>query len=295
MRRIAVVSERLDDWVIRVEEDIDAELERMPEYEKLLAMYRDSLIAQGRAKDKIAPVDVDMDKGQAAVCASTGLSLLGESGAKLKTGLAVKLFNDLKTVVSKHGKDYAEEMERIDEKVEAGDLDVAAVLEEVFAGGSAEDLKKKVMDLDLDGHVFASLVFASIRPNLELYSEALRPLVKDDDWERKFCPVCGRLPYISKLVDKEGVRMVCCPACSTEWRFPRIKCINCGTTDHEKLRMLYPEDEPRDRYADVCDNCRRYLKAIDTRELARSPIMQIADAATLHIDMLAQREGFVTL
>jgi FdhE protein len=59
--------------------------------------------------------------------------------------------------------------------------------------------------------------------------------------------------------------------------------------------MLYPEDEPRDRYADVCDNCRRYLKAIDTRELARSPIMQIADAATLHIDMLAQREGFVTL
>jgi len=279
----------------QIEEDIKTALERMPEYEKLLAMYRESLVAQAEAREKIAPVEADMDENQAAVCISSGLALLGETEVTLDKDTAVELYMKLGEIASKHGEDFAEEVAKINGKVDAGKIDIGAVLEEVFSGGSAEDLKKKVMDLDLDGHVFASLVFASIRPNLELYSEKLRPLVKDDDWEKKSCPVCGRLPYISKLVQKEGKRMLCCPACSTEWRFPRLKCVNCGTIEHDKLRMLYPEDEPRDRYADVCDNCRRYLKAIDTRELARSPIMQIADAATLHIDMLAQREGFVTL
>lgn len=287
--------DNLKKQIEEIEEDIKNALARMPEYEKLLAMYRESLIAQSEAKAKIAPVEADMDEGQAAVCISSGLPLLGETGATLDKDTAVELFKKLGEIASKHGEDFAEEVAKITGKVDTGEIDIGSVLAEVFSGGSAEDLKKKVMDLDLDGHVFASLVFASIRPNLELYSEKLRPLVKDDDWEKKSCPVCGRLPYIAKLVKKEGVRMLCCPACSTEWRFPRIKCVNCGITDHEKLRILYPEDEPRDRYADVCDNCRRYLKAIDARELARSPIMQIADAVTLHIDMLAQREGFVTL
>ena len=205
------------------------------------------------------------------------------------------LFDSLKKTAAGHGEEFDAEADKLDEALKEGKLDIAAVLEEAFSGTPAEELKKNAIDLDLDPHFFALLVYSSIRPNLEIYAEKLQPLFEDKDWEKNHCPVCGRLPYISKLVTREGLRVLCCPACSTTWRFPRLKCVNCSTIDHEKLRMLYPEGKPRERYADVCDNCKRYLKVIDTRKLVRQPIMQIADASTLHIDMIAQREGFVTL
>lgn len=290
-----MADEEAQTWAQKLEEDVKRALEDMPEYEKVLAMYRELLLAQNEAKSKLPAVEVDMDADRAAVCADTGVTLLGEVDAKLDAEAAAALFGRLKEIAAGHGEEFAEEAGKLTSAVESGKLDVEAVLEEAFRGQSSEELKKQAMDLDLDPHFFALLVYSSIRPNLEIYAQKLAPLLDDKDWDKRSCPVCGRLPYITKLVGEEGRRVLCCPACSTTWRFPRLKCVNCGIDNHEKLRMLYAEGKSRERYADVCDNCKRYLKVIDTRKMARSPIMMIADASTLHIDMLAQREGFVAL
>lgn len=279
----------------KLEKEITGVLEGMPEYEKLLDMYRDMLLAQQRTKAKLPEVKVDMDANRAGVCANASMTLLHESGAALEMELAKALFDELKAKAKEHGEEYVEEAGKIEEAIASGKLDISALLQEAFEGSPVEEMKKKVMDMDLDPHFLNLLVFSSLRPNLEAYAEKLMPMLNESDWEKHYCPVCGHLPYISKLVGEEGKRVLCCPACSCEWRYPRLKCVNCGIEDHEKLRMLYAEGESKDRYADVCDNCKRYLKLIDTRKLAEQPIMQVADAGTLHIDLIAQREGFIAL
>jgi FdhE protein len=295
LRRIAVTDSERKAWAEQLEEEVSRTLKDMPEYQKLLSLYRDLLLAQNEAKGRLAPVGADIDKKRVAELARAGKTLLDEVDAKLDTEAARALFDELKDSAPGHGDDFAEEVGKIDEAIESGTLKVGEVLEEIFSGGSAEDLKKKVIDMELDPHFFALLAFSAVRPGLEAYSEKLLSLFDETDWERKSCPVCGRMPYIAKLVGEEGKRVLCCPACSAEWRYPRIKCVNCGNEDQKKLRMLSPEGHGRDRYAEVCDACKRYVKIIDTRKLARQPIMQVADAVTLHLDLLAQREGFVTL
>jgi FdhE protein len=295
LRRTEVAEEKENAWAEKLEREVKALLKDMPEYEKLLAMYKEMLLAQNRAKSRLPEVTVDMDANRAAVCANAGIALLGEVDAELDVEAAEALFGELKEIAAKHGEEYAREAKKIDEAVESGRLDVTAALRQAFEGGPAEELKKEAADLELDPHSLAMLVFSSIRPNLEAYAEKLLPGLDEKDWMKRFCPVCGRLPYMAKLVGDEGRRALCCPACSAEWRYPRIKCANCGTEEQEKLHMLHPEGKSLERCAEVCDNCKRYIKIIDTRKLTEQPVMQLADAGSLHLDVLAQREGFVTL
>lgn len=282
-------------WVERLEDEVERVVKAMPEYEKILGMYKEMLIAEHEAKSSIAAVEVDMDAKRAAVCIQAGKTLLGEIDAKFDAEAARALFDKLKEIAGRHGEEFAKESEKIDEAAKLGELDIAAVLEEAFAGGSVRSVKKKARELELDAEFLAYLVFSSVRANLEAYAEKLRPMIDEDDWERKHCPVCGRLPFMSSLEGEGGKRVLCCPGCSAAWRYPRIKCVNCANQDHEKLRLLFPEDGSRERCAEVCDKCKRYLKMIDVRKLAQAPVMQLVDAATLHIDVLAQREGYVVL
>lgn len=294
-RRMHVAENEAGEYAEKVRQQVETAVKRMPEYEKLLKVYSDMLLAQHEAGEKLSPVEVDMDAGRAQVCMQAGMTLLGEVGAEHDVAAAVELFGKLKSVAAGHDEEFAAERKKIDAAIESGELNIAMLIEEAFAGGGVEELKKKALDLELDPHFLALLLFASIRPGLEHYSRRLRPMIDENDWEKRFCPVCGHLPYIARLEGQEGKRVLCCPACSAEWRFPRLRCINCGTESHEKLRMLFPQGHSRERYADVCDECKRYLKVVDTRNFASQPLMLLEDAATLHIDILAQQEGFVTL
>ena len=294
-RRRNVIQESESVWSEHLQEDIKLALEQMPEYKSILEMYGEMLEAQHSAKANLAPVEVDMDENRVAVSAASGLVLLREIETSFDIEAAKELFLKLKEIAASKGDEYSAQSKKINEAIKNGKIELGAVLEDAFSGGSMEDIKKKALELDIEPQFFALLASAAVRPALELYSEKLMPLLNENDWEKPFCPVCGRLPFISRLETKEGKRVLCCPACSATWRFPRLKCVNCGNSEHEKLRMLYADETSREQYADVCDNCKRYLKCVDIRKNMRAPVMQITDAATLHIDMLAQREGFVAL
>jgi len=43
---------------------------------------------------------------------------------------------------------------------------------------------------------------------------------------------------------------------------------------------------------DVCEKCKRYIKTIDTKEIGEEVIPLIEDIGTLHLDILAQKEGY---
>jgi FdhE protein len=57
------------------------------------------------------------------------------------------------------------------------------------------------------------------------------------------------------------------------------------------LGYLYPEGEPHYR-VQFCRRCRMYFKLVDQRELLESLFLPLEEWTTLHLDFLAQRDGW---
>ena len=68
-------------------------------------------------------------------------------------------------------------------------------------------------------------------------------------------------------------------------------CPFCENTDHRTLRYFYTEKEKAYRI-DICDKCNRYIKTVDSRQLADEIFLLVEDIGTLHLDILAANKGF---
>jgi len=106
------------------------------------------------------------------------------------------------------------------------------------------------------------------------------------------CPICGALPGIARLDRPDGQRVLHCGLCGASWRFARLACPACGTRDRESLNYVRVGDDAP-RWLETCSACGAYLKVVDTRRLPEGsqiwPLVE--DTATLHLDLLAEREG----
>ncbi len=131
----------------------------------------------------------------------------------------------------------------------------------------------------------------SLRPELEKVADKYRDQIEASSWEEGYCPVCGKEPKIGQIKDDENRRYLFCNQCGFEWSFMRIRCPFCGNEDQQELAYFTVEDDERYR-VDVCNACKRYIKMVDFRESKEIPNLDVEDIATLHLDMLANDEGY---
>jgi len=167
---------------------------------------------------------------------------------------------------------------------------------ETLLGGLMEDsssLKEIAQEKKIDFTLFSFLVFQSFSPFLESYAEHLKDHIKLGDWLRGYCPFCGREPLMARLDKETGRKWLFCSLCRTEWPFRRLECPFCGNNNQESLRYFYSKDEGVYR-VDVCDRCKRYTKTIDARKAESLRNLFVEDLATLLLDMVAEKEGFVS-
>lgn len=108
------------------------------------------------------------------------------------------------------------------------------------------------------------------------------------------CPACGSPPSIARLRRADGLRLLTCGLCGSEWSAVRLACACCGTLDRESLGVLRTDDAEA-RWIDTCDRCKGYIKTVDERKLpdGETVIPVVEEAATLHLDLLAEREGYI--
>lgn len=131
------------------------------------------------------------------------------------------------------------------------------------------------------------------RPFFEAYSRAASLRIPDKEFFEGACPICGGEPYLSILREEAGKKLLRCGLCDWEWRFPRIKCPFCGTEEQKHLQYLeIPGKEGKGWKIEVCLNCKRYLKSVDTREAGEIRLPRVLDLATLPYDVLAENEGY---
>ena len=149
----------------------------------------------------------------------------------------------------------------------------------------AEDIDDDVIDLvDL-------FLEESLRPALEKVVEKYGKSIAKAGWAEGYCPICGKEPKIGEIREEEGRRFLFCTQCGFEWRFTRIKCPFCGNEEQQTLAYFSIEGEEKYR-VDVCNECKRYIKIVDFRETKEEANLDVEDIATLHLDMLANEEGY---
>jgi FdhE protein len=130
----------------------------------------------------------------------------------------------------------------------------------------------------------------ALKPYLEWAAEQVLQYVDQERWQRGHCPVCGGAPDLATLEAETGARHLLCSRCSSQWLYPRVKCPYCGTTDHTKL-FYYPSDDGVYRLY-VCQECRRYLKTIDLREVEGEALLPVERITTVAMDAAARSEGY---
>ena len=112
-----------------------------------------------------------------------------------------------------------------------------------------------------------------------------------DGWQEGYCPICGGIPAMGELVGEEGQKQLHCSICATGWKVTRLKCSYCGNEETDSLEYFTAEGEVGYR-VDICRKCSCYLKVVDSRELGEGLPMDVEDLNTMHLDLLAQKEGF---
>lgn len=142
--------------------------------------------------------------------------------------------------------------------------------------------------------VSAALVEFALEPALktalEAFAEGIPPSLVEG-WEEGYCPVCGSRAGMSELTGEEGKRQLCCSTCFFKWPYKRMKCPYCSNEDAASLSYFKVGDSPT--RVDVCRKCSRYLKTRDTRQGHADVPIDAEDLATIHLDLMARKEGFV--
>lgn len=152
---------------------------------------------------------------------------------------------------------------------------------------SLEDISIKN---ELSPEIFSFIIVNVAKAFYFKLAESMKPLLKQEQWQKNYCPVCGWGGHLDQL-GKENARYLVCSFCETEWRFPRIKCPYCNNEDHKTLGYFTVEGDDLHRVS-YCKKCQGYIKTTDTNKLISKSNPVKADMETVHLDMLAMEQGF---
>jgi len=239
--------------------------------------------------DALPFLAVDADLSDAKSRQEQGFPLLSGEMLRIDEAAAQLFFADLLQVLRDHGQQGQEELAALKTALAAGGLDLPKLLRAVFER-DREPLGKAAEKLQVQPALLEYCLTTTLGAALErCRQQGLESAV--EGWDHGYCPICGGLPAIAELSGEEGKKRLQCGLCGNHWAFKRLTCIHCGNTDHETLAYFTAEGESGCR-VDVCRKCSSYLKVVNSRERSEDLPLEIEDVATLHLDLMAAKEGF---
>jgi FdhE protein len=258
-----------------------------PAYAELLGFYEKIFEAQEAEKTDIPVAALHLPNNVKNLQTSEGFPLIDRKDFILDIPSCVRLFESLCRISKNANDKMRENIQAIEEASAINALNLRELLkrhsDESYLNSIAEEFS-------IDRAILLFLIHSSIQPSLSANVEQLKDQVDLKNWLRGYCPVCGSSPQISELKD-EGKRFFLCSFCRFQWPSERLKCPYCENADHEKLQYLYEEGQETHR-VDVCDNCKQYIKTVDSRKLDYEPDLPLEDIMTIHLDILASEKGY---
>ncbi|WP_020674520.1 formate dehydrogenase accessory protein FdhE [Geopsychrobacter electrodiphilus] len=234
-------------------------------------------------------LQAEVDLAAAGPRQQQGFPLISSEMLRFDAAAAEKFFAQLLQILHQHGQQGQTELKLLQDAFEAGKLELCPLLSAVFerdrepisSTATAVGIQPALLE-----YVLATALGAGLQRCVE---QGLKSEIQH--WDHGYCPVCGGLPAIAELSGEEGKKKLQCGQCGNSWGFHRMTCTHCGNTEHDSLGYFTTEGEPGYR-VDICRKCSGYLKVVDSREKGADLPLEIEDVATLHLDLLAAREGF---
>jgi FdhE protein len=282
-----------DNGVEKIKRRVAAMVKERPSHKEVLEFFKNVVTEQHTIRSKIKTAPMEIGAEDVKVKMMEGFPLVEKRALTLDLPSATRLFKRLCKILS-HNKKATRDTERITQAYKNKEIDLTELFKHTDSDND-EYISALAEKLGIKEDILVFLTRNSIKPVFEAYAGELKKFVDQERWWKGYCPICGSEPFMAEMKNEggaEGARFLVCSSCGYEWRFNRLKCPFCENANHEKLRYFYAEKEGKAYRIDVCDNCKRYIKTIDTRELGEDVIPLIEDAGTLYLDVLAQKEGY---
>ena len=153
-----------------------------------------------------------------------------------------------------------------------------------------ENAQERMAPFQQEKNLLIFIIRECLKPVLEVYKDQLKDKIDVLKMFQGTCPICGGFPFLAHLRGEEGKRYLFCSDCFMEWSFERIKCPFCENNEQGSMGYFSPENESQYNVT-FCKKCKRYVKTIDSRNASGQMVPEIENLATLHLDVIAQKEG----
>lgn len=260
---------------------------KRPAYAELLNFLIRLIEAREKAALELAPCLPDPVDKNFPEKMERGLPILDRESLPLDSKALRKFLESMLDILEERNPD---EIRKIRTALADGRVKADSLVRNVLSGSNIQGADRQKDGLDAGVLTFLGQHAASAV--LGAYAKRYASILASIRWERGYCPLCGGLPHIAYLRGPEGRRFLACGTCGYCWNFPRIACPFCGNIDQEQLGYFQAEKEKEYR-VDYCRECKKYIKTVDIREQDVPFDLEIESAATLHLDLLAQAEGYV--
>jgi len=274
----------------KMKERIAAMKEAHPNYQGILDLFEKLFLEQLKTKVQVDYRPLEISEDRVRLRAKEGFPILSKGDFPIDPQRATRLFRSLCRIAKRENEKLKAEVGKIESALRRKKIELEICLTKAVEGDH-DYLSQIAADVGIDQGVMNFLLHTTIKPFVEVTASHLKDKVDEDLWDKGYCPICGSQPLMGELRGEEGKRIWTCSFCGNQWRGKRVMCPFCENTDHGSLRYFYTEKERAYRI-DICDKCKRYIKTVDSRQLAEEIFLPVEDIATLHLDILAADKGF---
>jgi FdhE protein len=281
-------------WTIEhVRQEMDFYKVSRPDLSDLIDLYEKFFSIEAEYIPKIE-MDVDfLDEEDIPAKIQAGEFLLDAGKLKVDPALFKEILGKMAAVIAETSPDFKEPLDRL---LEYPDLDVDTAGENpLFIKNllkfNTQYFTKVAELIELNNDVLFFLIYHAISPFMEKASYGFRDKINFQQWQKTFCPVCGRKPGMAFIRGDDGLNVLQCQVCRTQWAYPRATCLICGNSNNDTYKYIYDEADEGHRVY-VCDSCKKYTKTTDCRALDREVELDVEDLATLVLDYVAKQRGY---
>ena len=273
----------------QVKKSVETVINNKPAYSELLGFYGRLFVAQEESNSRLQIEPLRIPDDVRAVKAREKFPLIEIQDFAYdkveSANLFVILCNHAKEASPKLAADAAAILKTMDKVIKPGEL---------FSGllNGDDPLYDKISgELNIAETTLGFISYNSLKPSLLLCADQLSAyLSKEEPWLKGYCPICGSPPVLSILEDG-GERSLICSFCWHSWSVQRVFCPYCENRDGQTQHYFYNEEEKEFR-VDLCDDCKKYLKALDSRETERMIYPPLEQISSLHLDYKAKELGY---
>lgn len=253
----------------------------------LLQFYLRLLRVQARVEQKLAPL-LEPSLGSETIneLMSRGFPLLEFNEIALDWSLLRDTFTEVTAIFAEHSELFG----KLPKKLTDPGASHLLTMKLVKAWFEGTKLPPSELAEDTNENWLMTIIHATVKPFLTSHARILFSFIDQEHWRREYCPICGGSPDFAFLDRENGARWLLCARCDTEWLFQRLQCPYCGTQDQNALSYFTAEEGLYRLY--VCEQCKRYLKAVDLRQAKAEVLPPLERLYTLDLDRQAQERGY---